>query len=125
MYLYFEFAKPKMKKKPNKNTHKIHNYEYYTSGRYIDYISRPSAVYIQNDNENRTTLLAEMDSKKLNVNLFMKSKLLINQLSEKHIDGYGFKEESKKLEGKTGLHKLFEKNLIDIDPKEAKEEFKN
>ncbi len=124
MYLYFEFAKPKMKKKPNKNTHKIHNYEYYTSGRYIDYISRPSAVYIQNDNENRTTLLAEMDSKKLNVNLFMKSKLLINQLSEKHIDGYGFKEESKKLEGKTGLHKLFEKNLIDIDPKEAKEEFK-
>nr|WP_307919083.1 hypothetical protein [Mycoplasmopsis bovis] len=97
MYLYFEFAKPKMKKKPNKNTHKIHNYEYYTSGRYIDYISRPSAVYIQNDNENRTTLLAEMDSKKLNVNLFMKSKLLINQLSEKHIDGYGFKEESKKL----------------------------
>nr|WP_307907886.1 hypothetical protein [Mycoplasmopsis bovis] len=34
------------------------------------------------------------------------------------------KKNQKKLEGKTGLHKLFEKNLIDIDPKEAKEEFK-
>lgn len=123
MYLYFEFAKPKMKKKPNKNTHKIHDYEYYISGRYIDYISRPSAVYIQNDNDNRTTLLAEMDSKKLNVNLFMNSKLLMKQLSES-IDRYGLKEGSKKLEGKTGLHKLFEKDLIDIDPDEAKKEFK-
>ncbi|MBD4756219.1 hypothetical protein GUG22_05625, partial [Xanthomonas citri pv. citri] len=89
-----------MKKKPNKNTHKIHDYEYYISGRYIDYISRPSAVYIQNDNDNRTTLLAEMDSKKLNVNLFMNSKLLMKQLSES-IDRYGLKEGSKKLEGKT------------------------
>ncbi len=33
------------------------------------------------------------------------------------------KKNRKKLEGKTGLHKLFEKNLIDIDPKEAKKEF--
>lgn len=35
-----------MKKKFNKNIYKIYDYEYYISGRYIDYISRLSVVYI-------------------------------------------------------------------------------
>ncbi|WP_049749250.1 hypothetical protein [Mycoplasma capricolum] len=56
----FEFAKEGVKKKPNSETGHIHNHNFYTSGSYLDYITREKAVYIQEDWKTKQDLKKRM-----------------------------------------------------------------
>ncbi|ENY68810.1 Hypothetical protein MAU_2950 [Metamycoplasma auris 15026] len=115
MYISFEFANYKTKKRANEETKQIHNYEFYKSGKFIDYISRPSAVYVQELNDDRNSLLEKMKNKNVNFVSFINSRTLLKQRQIKEIAN---------IEDKTGLHLLFNNEPKDIDPEIAKKQFK-
>ncbi|UUM25181.1 hypothetical protein NQV05_02130 [Mycoplasmopsis agalactiae] len=116
MYVSFEFANSKTKKKANKETGQVHDFKFYKSGTFIDYISRPSAVYVQDLNDDRNSLLEQMKNKNVDFVSFVNSRTLLHQLCSDS-------KEIANIEEKTGLHSLFNNEPNDIDPEIAKKQF--
>ncbi|PZV98721.1 hypothetical protein BCF89_1091, partial [Metamycoplasma auris] len=114
MFVSFEFANYKTKKRPNEETGHIHNFKFYKEGIFIDYISRPSAVYVQDIDDDRNSLINQMEIKKMNFVEFINSRTLSKQQITKEL---------KDLENKSGLHLLFNKEPKDIDLEIAKKQF--
>ncbi|PZV98688.1 hypothetical protein, partial [Metamycoplasma auris] len=81
---------------------------------FIDYISRPSAVYVQDIDDDRNSLINQMEIKKMNFVEFINSRTLSKQQITKEL---------KDLENKSGLHLLFNKEPKDIDLEIAKKQF--
>ncbi|WP_434329642.1 integrative conjugal element protein [Mycoplasma capricolum subsp. capricolum] len=111
----FEFAKEGVKKRPNPETGHIHNHNFYTSGSYLDYITRQKAVYIQEDWKTKQDLKEEWEQQEQSEKgwkNFLISKVKSNWVLDKT------EEEIKK---KTGLYKLFEKEPIDINVDKEKQ----
>ncbi|MDC8912869.1 hypothetical protein [Metamycoplasma hyosynoviae] len=48
-YVKFEFVNKNVKKKLYKGQKEVHNFNFYTSGKHLDYISRKTAVYVQEE----------------------------------------------------------------------------
>ncbi|MCE6056798.1 hypothetical protein J7889_04495 [Mycoplasmopsis agalactiae] len=94
----------------------MHDFEFYKSGTFIDYISRPSAVYVQDLNDDRNSLLEQMKNKNVDFVSFVNSRTLLHQLCSDS-------KEIANIEEKTGLHLLFNNEPNDIDPEIAKKQF--
>lgn len=104
-FMKLEFAKFGLRKKANKDTGFVHDFEFYTSGTHLDYITRDSAVYLQDDNVNKSMLKDEFKTSKLSWREFLNSKVAQN---------------NKSLENKSGLYRLFADNPTDLDKNEEK-----
>ncbi|AJM71544.1 hypothetical protein [Mycoplasma yeatsii] len=100
MIVKVEFSHPKIEKKENKKSGKVHNHSFYKSGTYIDYITREQAVYIQKDNENKQSLKLEYQDKNVEWEKFLDSKTKAKFLNDD--------------ESKTGLYRLFSEQANDL-----------
>ncbi|WP_373436782.1 hypothetical protein [Metamycoplasma equirhinis] len=102
MHVHLEFANYRTKKKENKTTGFIHNFSFYKNGKHLDYITRESAVYIQEDEIKKNNLIIEFGEKQSSFKNFLNSKTLLN-----------YKQQNNNT-NKTGLYRLFANEPIDI-----------
>ncbi|WFQ92684.1 hypothetical protein MFERI14822_00473 [Mycoplasma feriruminatoris] len=107
----FEFAKKGIKKKPNLETGHIHDSEFYIFGKYLDYITREKAVYIQEEWKDKKKIKEEWEKEK-DWMKFLKEKVKFNWKQNKT---------EEEIERKTGLYRLFEEQAIDINVKKEKQ----
>ncbi|WLP85224.1 relaxase MobL [Mycoplasma seminis] len=103
-YTSLEFAKYGTEKKLLKGQKEIHNWEFYTSGTFLNYITRSDAVYIQNDFENTLTLKQD----------FINSNLSFKQW-------YASKSKYSRNSNASGAYKLFN-DAKDISLEDMKQE---
>lgn len=99
IYTNVQFARYGCRKKKLDGQKEVHDFEFYKSGKHLDYISRRSAVYLQDDNSNRESLWNEFVDSGLS-----KQEWLNNRVAEK----MNIK--------KSGVYRLFgDGSDIDID----------
>ncbi|MHA3828571.1 hypothetical protein [Mycoplasma sp. Z1473D] len=106
-YTSFEFAKYGTEKKLKQGQKEIHNWEFYTSGTFLDYISRSDAIYIQDDNETSFQL---------------KQSFINSSLSFK--DWYSSRSKANRKSAKSGVYALFN-DAKDINIDDMKQQLAN
>ncbi|CBW53937.1 CDS3, putative relaxase (part of ICE) [Mycoplasma mycoides subsp. capri LC str. 95010] len=106
MIVKLEFTNNSFNKKANKKSGKVHDFNFYSSGVFINYITRNNAVYVQNDDVSKEELIKEWQNSKLEFKDFIKTKTRKKQKIED--------------KSKTGLYRLFDESPVDIDLKKAK-----
>lgn len=110
LYSHIEFANSKLSKKVNKDTGFVHDFSFYASGKHLEYITRKSAIYIQDDNLTKQALKNEFDISNLDFKSYLNSKTYENQALE-----------NINLENKTGLYRLFSDEPIDLSIEKEKQ----
>ncbi|ENY69889.1 Hypothetical protein MBVG_2590 [Mycoplasmopsis bovigenitalium 51080] len=107
IYSHIEFAKRGFSKRIMSGQKEPHNFEFYKSGKHLDYIARKSAVWVQDDAMDKNTLKAEFKQSGLSMQDWINSRTAEKMKSEK-----------------SGVYRLFG-NGEDIDIKKEKELLSN
>ncbi|QGZ97985.1 hypothetical protein GE118_04235 [Mycoplasma sp. NEAQ87857] len=111
-FVRLEYARKNIQKNLIGGQKKVHNWEFYVSGNFVDYITRASAVCLQDNSETNESLMNKFYDSNLDYAEFMKSQVKNKQ------DNPGIKY-------KSGLYRLFNESANDIDKESFKAEFKN
>ncbi|QNM93847.1 hypothetical protein H9M94_01055 [Mycoplasma sp. Pen4] len=104
VFVQFEFTKFGVDKKQKVGQKGVHDFEFYTSGNYLNYISREEAVYIQDNNSSTEELKRNYLTSNLTFDEWYKSKTKAASKSDK-----------------SGVYKLFSDRADDLNEKEIKE----